>query len=212
MRLNRRHMLLIPCAVILSMIGTAAAADYWPLLEDETRHYATPDGEELTTYMQKRDADSYAWTLAWQQRQSSGVTYVFGEEDDIVIESAETFGWSQFGDQWFYESMDCGFPSGAVFLDLPLITGTSWDWRPDMLAFFEVSSEETITTPFGTFDTQVVTAIWLNIPSCDACMQWTLYLDRDLGPIRINDYELKSIDGYVANETMSFSALKRLYR
>ena len=190
---------------------TAWATDYWPLTDGAEYIYESASGEEINTLVETSFNGSIWWRMYGHPYATDGLSILFSgdESKDVIAIHAETYGWSSFGGQWFFEIYDCGFPEEGLFLDLPLEEGASWVWMDDMLMIFSVGGEETVNTPLGSFEAMVFTITVYHSPCNLPTM--TLYLARNVGPVRIGDYVLTAASGVVTNETMSFSEIKRLY-
>lgn len=220
----KRLLLLLP-VICLFVASSAAAADYWPMPQDKTYHYANAEGDSLWIsygaggYVENRFYDgSYTWVWEWYSQDGNG---------DILL--VENMIYEQGAIDPHY---DFHYDPDPMFLDLPLTVGKTWSTVTEACAYsccdvtfaYEVTDQQAVTVPAGTFTTMVV--LETNSELCGD-HENTWYLDQLLGPVMIQAggqyrgwrphglYKLVSISGPigpVAVEAVSWGKIKSMYR
>jgi len=211
-----RHLLLIVCFVMSS--ASANAAEFWPCPQDKSYHYANANGGtmvvnwvangEFVELISRR----YGPTGALSGTTSAG----FGVDldGDVILRGCTQM--TAGGDISGFVS----YEPPIRFLDLPIVDfDQAWQSLTKVeglghgfwcvrLGYCERS--ETVTVPYGTFETMVVTQ-WDCVGG--ECHRGTYHLHRELGPVILpGGYELVAIESSVAAENSTWGALKSLYR
>ncbi len=204
------------CFVILFLLTSLAfGADYWPTQPGATFHYTDGfDGTRDVVILPgnwpgdfyRNDTIVAAWGECW-------ATDVFqiDASGDIVLSHCE------YTCEGFIDPDWIDIEPAIRILDLPLVPGSMATYMvmvnsgADFVSI-GVSGPETITTPAGTFETMVLSVSSL---SASPYLTRTYWLNRTLGPVRIDDghvWELERWTGVVANEDMAWGAMKGLFR
>jgi hypothetical protein len=190
--------------------GVADAAEYWPVGTQRIYHYATGTGGTATM-----EFSGEFWHIS----------YFY--DGRFTYSQSRRFGVSDAGDILLYE--DSQFTAGAIdpdyivsydppvtFLESPVTPEASWRVTTtasgypsgEMHYAYSLSSEETITVPYGTFSVLEISVFDLQY------FRFTdnYFLDRGLGPVMLSGgLKLIDIDFVVLTEGQSWGRLKALY-
>lgn len=212
--------------LFLAVPFLAAAADYWPLQPgtefrfeaggawQEVRYGESWSGDGIVRGGQEGPYDCNFYHEFYHDVQA----------DDVYLLTHGSMCIDYIDPDWY------AIEPPALFLDLPLSAGKSWSCTSQLLFWgslpageltleFLVAGEEQVTVPAGTFTVMVVqvqmiprgalatpAAIYfLGLPD-------TLYLQRQLGPVRWDEYELVSWEGIVDATHSTWGEVKALYR
>jgi hypothetical protein len=203
--------LVLRLVTLLCVFGSAVAAgnDYWPMVNGAVYTYETANGSELVaTYGDStRSAAATYSSFGWYSEYG---VFFDGDGDDVKMRFYSAMGYGGVDpDEWPY----C---PGFIYFDFPFYVGKAWtsetyrcwDEQWPIIIRGEVIREETITVPLGTYDVFVVEMSG----EYGAPSGHTYYLNMELGPVRIDDFELISATGTVSVESQTWGGLKALYR
>lgn len=205
----------------LFLFSSAPGADYWPTPEGKTYHYANVEGDSLWIsygaggYVENRfyDGSRYCWLWEWYSQDGNG--------DILFLENMlYCQGWIDHDYDWRYDP-------DVLFLDLPLTIGKTWSTVTEACAYnccdvtfnYEVTGQQVVTVPAGTFTTMVIAET--NDEYCGN-HQNTWYLDQTIGPVMIETseyrlaglYKLVSISGPIGPvpvQLTSWGRIKSMY-
>ncbi len=177
--------LLIGC--VLVVVGSANAAEYWPRAEDSTYHYRSANGETMVVDCVTNGAN-IELIARWYQptgtlSMTSSAQFAVDLSGDVILSGCSylSAGGDTSGSEFFEPPI--------TFLDLPLAIGRVWQstaWVTingpgfwcTRIGF--VDRSETVTVPYGTFETLVVEQ--MNYTGGTCCVG-TYYLHPELGAV-----------------------------
>ena len=199
------HRLCIALAVV-ALAAPAVALDYWPDDPDGQvyRYRSMGSGSE---YDAQFTVDGEYHHVNWTRGICTG-----GESYRVDGSTVGLASWSVFCQGGIDPSFNWIDPP-LDFAHEGLSDGDEWlhvgiDNQGTCIVAVTVTSE-TVTVPMGTFETMHVHLQYL---ACAYPQVFDYWLDRDLGPVRIDNAELVSIDGPVATTARTWSDVKSLYR
>ncbi len=201
------------CLVVCCGAPTALAVDWWPTVDGAEFRYENDEGETLIVTIEDRDDGSYARIFEKGEYVIHQI-FTIDEDGDVLLSL-----WERYDENGvFVESST----TGLSIIPSPIqpgyqINSPFYQFDQDGGVYlFEVIgsiSDEmiSVTTPAGTFETY---RLWTFVHSGISYIGGSLYLDKQLGPVRIEygGWELVSWSGIVANEETSWSDLKAEYR
>jgi len=196
--------LLTNMLVILALVpATAVALDYWPTTdEDGIYRFSTAGGATMDVVFNS-DGAAHQMLESWSQCTAA---HEFELVDGSLVlwqRGAMCMGWID--------------PDVTIFTPaIPMISesmaaGDVWAWEGTAngdpgLIIFSVTAE-TITVPAGTFDTLRLHADPIMSPI--GFEDW--WLDRELGPVKMEVMELVSLEDVVAVQARTWSSIKGLF-
>jgi hypothetical protein len=200
--------LLFICAMPFGAV--ASAADYWPTDTRRTYYFAATDGDSASIAFRGQ-----YFTISYSR---NGVPTC---EVTRIAEPAANGN--------VLIKYDSGYCAGAIdpdyiwtydppvtFIDLPLDVGKVWQQGTTATGYgvqpigfvHSVSSSESVTVPYGTFDVVV-----LEEGSSDSFRTATYHLDKDIGPVMLEGrYKLVGIDYTVRTTTSTWGGIKGHFR
>jgi len=200
--LSRFLMTTVLVALVL-VPATAVALDYWPT-PDATRvyHFATGQGATSEAVFTSEGAAQHMLET-WAQCTGAHDFSLYNGSLILWQRGTMCEGWVD--------------PDVSIFLPaLPVVpeamaAGDAWAWEGVVIdapgvIIFNVTAE-TITVPAGTFETLRLHATVYAAPV--EFEDW--WLDRELGPVKMGDMELVSVEDVVAVQPRSWSSIKALF-
>ena len=187
-------------------------------------HYVNADGDSLWIsygaggYVENRFYDGSGYTWLWEWYTQDGNSDILFLENMLYEQGAIDPHYD-----WHYDP-------DVLFLDLPLTVGKTWSTVTEACGYgccdvtfdYEVTSQENVTVPAGTFTAMMVSET--NDWYCGN-HQNTWYLDQTIGPVMIEIidpsyglggvYKLVSISGPIGPvpvQPTSWGRIKSMYR
>ncbi len=205
--MSQRSIIILALYLFL-VVGVATAGDYWPILEGAVYEYVDDRGTTLTITVQDGRFESvYSYgcrVTNWYSDEANG---------DVLLLSDSNYCQGAIDPDYIWS-----FDPGVTFIDSPLEVGKSWSAIVTACGYgcqdgyfsYEVSAEETVTVPLGTFDVLVVEERCF-LP---AGSRWGTYkLNQEIGPIVLpGGYELTKVSGTVPAAATIWGSVKALYR
>ena len=195
----------------------ANAGDYWPMQLGTRYHYVSSTGAVLVVEWVAIGGGVYSEVHQYGSDGSLHSTrrdhFIADASGDVLLQD-----WSYPSSPWPGSYSECAPP--IKFVDSPLEIGKSWYTTgrvlravgpsPTYLQLYGIDRSETVTVPYGSFETLVMTE---TDGFGTTQRSGVYYLHRELGPVILpGGFELAAIEIVVGLEYTTWGAVKSLFR